>query len=227
MLTKELPTAKQLVALVHTIELRAGSPASSRTFGLGTIDHALPFQRITNVLVVGAIVLYCPTARQLLVVGHTTDVSWLDTAPVGIGVLSADPLRAVPALRHRRLRMRVVAVADREADGGGRAPHRRDVAEGHAGRGRHHPPGRRRARGRDHTRTRSRPRARPTYAHAHSRNATSAPFRSRSGARSRRRGRPSTARLSAQKSRVAHVDAEARRRAWPRRPCPTVESRSS
>jgi hypothetical protein len=65
-LSKELPTAKQLLILVHdTLD-------SPRVLGLGTIAQLVPFHRSTSAP---------PTAKQLVVLVHDTD-----SPPPGLGL---------------------------------------------------------------------------------------------------------------------------------------------
>ena len=70
------------------------TPASPLTaiptgLGLPAIDHAVPFQRSTNVLVCSAAVPNCPTATQLVLVRQCTLVNPLLVAPDGLGVVVA------------------------------------------------------------------------------------------------------------------------------------------
>src|SRR5437016_633898 len=66
-----LPTAKQLVVPVHDTSASALT-APPDGLGLGTIDHALPFHRSTSVRSFAPGLPDCPTAKQLVVLGHAT-----------------------------------------------------------------------------------------------------------------------------------------------------------
>src|SRR5437867_4039007 len=67
---EELPTAKQVVALVHRTPLSAAEVVPLG-FGLATIAQLVPFQRSTKVFV-AELVEELPTAKQLVAVIHDT-----------------------------------------------------------------------------------------------------------------------------------------------------------
>ena len=73
-LTKKLPTAKQLVLLADVTPVSTLT-AEPGAFGVDMIDQRLPSHRIARVLVTVASVLYWPTAMQLVVLEHLTLVS--------------------------------------------------------------------------------------------------------------------------------------------------------
>ena len=71
-LLKVPPTATQSLVLGHTTPKRKDSGCAVG-FGLGSIDHRVPFQCSTNVFEAEPSAFsYCPTAKQLLALRHAT-----------------------------------------------------------------------------------------------------------------------------------------------------------
>jgi len=85
------PTAKQLVVSTHDTASSSALVEPSVGFGLPTIDHLVPFQRSTNVLL-PEVVEKKPTAKQLDVLGHVTPSRAESVAPVGFGLATIDQL---------------------------------------------------------------------------------------------------------------------------------------
>jgi hypothetical protein len=88
--TVALPTATQLVAVVHDTPLTA-TAAAPLGVGLATIDQVVPFQRSMSTC--GAeLFADLPTAMQLDTVEHEMPARFAETAPAGIGMLTIDQL---------------------------------------------------------------------------------------------------------------------------------------
>ena len=79
------PTARQRFALGHVTS--ASTVDWPATVGLGEIDQLLPFHRSTSGRVRIAF-RSTPTAKHLLALVHTTDVSDASTLGVGLGTVA-------------------------------------------------------------------------------------------------------------------------------------------
>jgi hypothetical protein len=86
----DVPTARQLVALVHDTplkELRVAPIGSA----LATTDQLEPFHSSTNV-VTTPLTSRLPTAKQLVAVPHDTPYKSALLAPIGFGLATTDQL---------------------------------------------------------------------------------------------------------------------------------------
>ena len=84
----ELPTAKQLVALVHETPFNALDVVPPG-FGLAPIDHVEPFHCSTSVAGPEAVVTL-PTATQFVESTHATPPRVVSVAAAGTGIDSTD-----------------------------------------------------------------------------------------------------------------------------------------
>jgi hypothetical protein len=101
------PTAKQLLVPGHDTPFNALRVAFSG-FGLATTDHAVPFQRCTNVLFAPKeLLVESPTPTQFVVDAHDTPLRKLDTtlapettdhdgdAPAAAGTLTTSVVNSI------------------------------------------------------------------------------------------------------------------------------------
>ena len=80
------PTVKHAAVLVHETSASVLDVAPGR-FALATIDHAVPFQRSTSVLVSDEFTIDEPTAKQLESDAHETCSNVLDRLAFGLGTI--------------------------------------------------------------------------------------------------------------------------------------------
>jgi len=90
--TKRYPAAMQKVGPVHETPSRyVLSVADALALGVATIDHVWPFHRSTRlVFAVAPVLIWNPTAKQLLALVHETPNSVAYRAPAGLGLATID-----------------------------------------------------------------------------------------------------------------------------------------